>query len=55
MYEMHPALFLKTGYYTRLGRQLHRGYKAKKHDRADETIGDMRPRTRRPNSTLVEY
>ena len=40
---------------TRLSRRLHRGYKAQKHDPTDETIGDMRPRSRRPNSTLVEY
>jgi hypothetical protein len=39
----------------RLGRRLRRGYEAQKHDPTDKTIMAMRPRSRRLNSTIVEY
>jgi hypothetical protein len=39
----------------RLGRQLHKGYEAQKHDPTDETVVATRPRSKRSNSTPVEY
>jgi hypothetical protein len=39
----------------RPSRQLHRGYEVQKHDTVDDTIGATRPRSRRLNSTPVEY
>jgi hypothetical protein len=39
----------------RLGKRLYRGYKAQKHDPTNKAIVAARPRSERPNSTLVEY
>jgi hypothetical protein len=55
-----PKLFIGKGltlfpFHAHLGRRLHRGYEAQKHDPTDETTGATMPRSRRPNSTLVEY
>jgi hypothetical protein len=36
-------------------KRLHMGYEAQKHDPAYDTIGGKRPRSRRPNSTPIEY
>jgi hypothetical protein len=39
----------------RVDRQLQRGYEAQKHDPTDEAIVATRPKSKRPNSTLIEY